>query len=411
MDPALKRLKDDYEAATAKASQAWSAYSKIREGLKSKMEAGDLDLNDPKALEPLEDPSKIYYEARRKAEMAKADYLGALVADHEGRPGSYMKRQGDPNEFGGDKADRWLAGQFKALVEGSGSGSFIAPPEYAATAWDRLAPKSALLRSGVTVIPTERKEFHLPRVTADVPADWVAEAGTITAGDPTVSEVVFTPRKLAALTQSSHELLVDSSPEAAGLIQANMLRALALKFDLGAFEGTGTAPQIRGLKNQPGIQAVSMGTNGATPTNLDPFADALGLLATANADDGPLAIVMHPRTWQTLVKIKEISGSAKPILLGPEAPTKAADRSIYGAPVYLTSQLSITETQGTANNASSAYVYAPREVVVVRREEFRFEADNSRLFNSDQWELRAIARADLGLPNPTAVVRIGGILP
>jgi HK97 family phage major capsid protein len=404
MDPALTALRDALSAAEGKASDAWTAFQER----KREAETTGVDLGDDKAWRPIQESSKAYHEAKAKASKARAEYMGALEAVSEGKAVKVVR--GDPGQFGDDDA-RWLADSFKALAEGSGSGSFIAPPEFAGRAWDRLAPRSALLRSGVTVIPTERKELHLPRVTADIPADWVAEAGTITAGDPTISEVVFTPRKLAALTQSSHELLVDSTPEAAALIQANMLRALALKFDLGAFEGTGTAPQIRGLKNQSGIQTVSMGTNGATPTNLDPLADAFGLLATANAE-GPYAVVMHPRTWQTLTKLKEqTSGNNKPLLQGPEAPTKAPDRSIYGYPVYLSSQLSITETQGTSTDASSAYVYQPDQVVVVRREEFRFEADNSRLFNSDQWELRAIARADLGLPNPTAVVRILGIRP
>jgi HK97 family phage major capsid protein len=80
-------------------------------------------------------------------------------------------------------------------------------------------------------------------------------------------------------------------------------------------------------------------------------------------------------------------------------------------PVYLSSQLSTTETQGTANNASSAYVYQADQVVAVMRQDVRVERDSSRLFNSDQSELRAIMRADVVVPNPKAVVRILGIIP
>jgi HK97 family phage major capsid protein len=349
----IAKLKDDL-AKKQKAAQ--ELYGDLQR-LKQKAGGNNADLSKDEIFNPIYEKSKEYYKAAAEAEIVHNELLGVYDAEAEGK--TYTKaHKGDP-AWAGDNDDRWLAEGYKALVEGGGSGAFIAPPEFSGRAWDRLAPKSAMLRSGPTVITTDRKELHLPRVTADIPADWVAEAGTITAGDPTISEVVFVPRKLAALTQSSHELLVDSSPEAASLIQGNMLRALALKFDLGAFEGTGTVPQIRGLKNQAGIQSVSMGANGATPTNLDPFADALGLLATANAE-GPYAIVMHPRTWQTLTKLKEqTSGNNKPLLQGPEAPTKAPDRSIYGYPVFLTSQLSITETQGTSTDASSAYVYQP----------------------------------------------------
>lgn len=39
------------------------------------------------------------------------------------------------------------------------------------------------------------------------------------------------------------------------------------------------------------------------------------------------------------------------------------------------------------------------------------ELDRSRLFNSDQSELRAKLRGDLIVPNPSAVVRIAGVTP
>ncbi len=77
----------------------------------------------------------------------------------------------------------------------------------------------------------------------------------------------------------------------------------------------------------------------------------------------------------------------------------------------MSGQLSVTETQWTATNASSVYVYNANEVVYVRRKEIELELDRSRLFNSDQAELRARLRGDLLVPNPSAVVRVLGITP
>jgi HK97 family phage major capsid protein len=189
-----------------------------------------------------------------------------------------------------------------------------------------------------------------------------------------------------------------------------LLRSLSLKFDLGAFEGSGTPPEIRGLKNVSGISTVSMGTNGLIPANLDPWADAIGALEGENATAS--AIVMNPRTWKTLVKIKEASGSAKALLQDEQggAPTEPR-RSLYGVPVFLSSQLSVTEAQGSSGAvASSAYVYDASQVVAVMRQDARTELDSSRLFNSDQSELRCTMRADVVVPNPEGVVRILGIL-
>src|SRR5206468_593590 len=130
-------------------------------------------------------------------------------------------------------------------------------------------------------------------------------------------------------------------------------RALSLKLDLGFYEGSGTAPEIRGMKNVASIGTVSMGTNGAQLTNLDPIADALGTLEQANAEGN--AIVMHPRSWQTLSKVKEIAGSTKPVLQDSAGSgSQGLRRSIYGVPVYLTSQLSIVEVQGTSGAVCSS---------------------------------------------------------
>lgn len=301
----------------------------------------------------------------------------------------------------------WLT---RAITEGSGAGAAFTPTEFPATFFDRLAAASVGLASGFTVITTTRDSVTIPRVTADPSAAWVAESGTISSSDLGADTVTATPRKLAGLQRVGNESLADSSPSLMERIGATLVRSLALKADLGFYEGSGTAPEIRGLKNVAGIGTVSAGANGATPTNLDLVADAIGTVVEANAN--PSVIIMHPRSWRTFSKIKEVTGSSKPVLQDSAGSgAQSVPRQIYGLPVLLSSQLSVTETQGTASNASSAYVYDASEVVVVRRQDVAVEVDRSRLFNSDESEIRAIARMDLVVPNPAAVVRITGLLP
>jgi HK97 family phage major capsid protein len=138
-----------------------------------------------------------------------------------------------------------------------------------------------------------------------------------------------------------------------------------------------------------------------TPTNLDDFADALGLLAEANASDTGAVIVLHPALWAELAILKEDSTDSNKPLLQDSAGSGAQGltRMIYGAPVFLTSQI----------DPANAYVYDPSQVVLVRRQDVRVETDSSRLFNSDESEIRAIARVDLVVPNPAAVVILEGI--
>ncbi|MGZ4390039.1 MAG: phage major capsid protein, partial [Gaiellaceae bacterium] len=305
--------------------------------------------------------------------------------------------------FGG-----WL---HRALGEAAGSGSYIVPDEYRGTVWDLLAADAVGLRSGFSVIETSSDTLHLPVIDADVAAAWTAEADPITPGDPTIAEVIAYPRGLKALVALSNELIADSNPSAISVVTRSMIRALALKFDLAAFEGSGVGVEVKGLKNVTGIQEVTLGVaDGAPFTDLDPFAEAIGLLAAENAT--ATAIVLHPRTWTQLTKLKETAASVKPLMQeSAGSGAQGVVRSIYGVPVYVSSQLSITETQGGSGDASSAYVYQADQVIAVRRAETRVEYDRSRLFNTDQSELRAVLRMDVVVPHPKAVCRIKGIVP
>lgn len=316
-------------------------------------------------------------------------------------------------EVGDVRAGTWLHGQILAAVSGgSGAGQAFTPPEYSAGYFfDLLAAQSVALRSGIQVLRTENDSLVVPRLLSDQVAYWTSEGSPITDSDPTADTMTATPRKVAALTAISNEVIDDSSPPVLQSFGMQIIRSLALAFDLGVFQGTGTPPQIQGIRGTTGIQDVFMGDNGAAPTSLDEYAEAIGLLESENAEAG--AIVMAPRTWGDLLKLKEqTTGSNKPLLQeSAGSGSQGIERRIYGVPVYLSSQLAVNEVKGTSGSVcSSAYVYQPDQLVAVIRRETTVEVDRSRLFNSDQSEMRAIMRADLLVPNPKAVVRISGIL-
>ena len=200
----------------------------------------------------------------------------------------------------------------------------------------------------------------------------------------------MTPRKLAALVAVPNELLQqgETSPIIARIVERRMSRAMSGGLDLAIYEGNGIGQPL-GLKNTPNINTVEMGTDGATFTNLDPFADAIGLVLTANANAG--AIAMHPRDWRNLLKLKEqTTGNNKPLLQeSAGSGSQGVKRSIYGVPVYLTSRLSTTEVQGSSGAiCSSAYVYDPTWIAFAQRLALMIARDSSRLFHQDKSEIR-----------------------
>jgi HK97 family phage major capsid protein len=105
--------------------------------------------------------------------------------------------------------------------------------------------------------------------------------------------------------------------------------------------------------------------------------------------------------------LKEGTASNKALLQDSAGSASQGVRyALFGVPVYLSSQISVAEGAGAE---SSAYVYDASQVVAVFRQDTRIELDRSRLFNTDQSELRAIMRADVVVPNPKAVYRISAI--
>lgn len=296
-----------------------------------------------------------------------------------------------------------LATEIRALT--TGAPASFSPSEYASFFIDKLSAQSVALRAGIRVIRTTRDSLVIPRWTDDTPAGWTAEGDAIVSVDAGADSITATVRKLAALQAVSNEAISDSNPSLLDAVSAGLVRSVGLTFDLGFFEGSGVAPQIRGLKNVVGITLDStLGADGSVPANLDTIAGAIGTLLSANAGDP--VVVMHPRTWGTLLKVKEAAGSTKHLLSDA---TAAAPRQILGRPVYLTSQISITETKGANADCSSIYVFDPASVVAVIREDVRVEIDRSRLFNTDQSELRAIMRADVVAAHAAGIVRIQGV--
>jgi HK97 family phage major capsid protein len=304
----------------------------------------------------------------------------------------------------------WLAAELRAITGGSGAGAAFTPSANADFYFDRLRAESVFLKSGVQVIKTDRDSLNIPRLLTGAVADFVAEASAITTGDATADVVTALPRKIGHLVTMSAETIDDSIPELLKVYGDEMVKTIGLRFDIACFQGTGTAPQIRGLANVSGINVQSMGANGSTPTNVDFIADALTTIEIANGTPG--AVVMSPRTWGTLKKLKEVSGSNKPILQDSSGSvSQGIQRSLYGCPVYLSSQLSVTETSGTSTDCSSVYVYDPSQVYAVMRNEVAIQEDRSQLFSTDQVQVRALMRADMVVSQPSAVVRITGVRP
>ncbi|MCZ0732213.1 phage major capsid protein [Mycolicibacterium iranicum] len=242
----------------------------------------------------------------------------------------------------------------------------------------------------LTAVTTGSHDYRIPVVTADPSASWVAEGAEIPVDDAEVDEVIVTPKKLAGLTVITRELANDSNPAAADVVGDGITRDLIRKVDQALF----TASTTNGPGGIPGVSGVSTVDAGASYANVDAFSDALYTAAGFNATIS--AWVTNPATAKTLAKVKEGSGSNKP-LLQPD-PTQPGRRQILGVPLLTTPY--VTTTNNVIWGIAAQYAY------LVVREEGEVESDRSVFFTSDRVAVRAIVRLGFGFPHPASLVKI-----
>ena len=267
-------------------------------------------------------------------------------------------------------------------VPSGGLGSAVTPEMWAAYVLSHLSAQSVVLASGATRITTAQRVVHVPRVTADGSADWFGELEEINVGDPQGDELVLTPKKCAALTKLSDEVVTDSSPDVLDTVGTAMVRAVALVVDRALLGGAGGKEPL-GVFGQAGQHV-------AGPIEIDSLIDAAGLVS----DVGGAATVafVNPADHTALQKQKD--GNQRP-LLTPDY-SGGPSSTVYGLAIY--------PTKGVA--VGTALVCDPAQIVVAVRNDPTVAVSTDALFTQDGAVCRVIARVDVGVNDPSGLVSI-----
>jgi HK97 family phage major capsid protein len=268
-----------------------------------------------------------------------------------------------------------------------GFGHGITPEEWAKYVLTHLYFQSVVLASGATRIDTIYRAVHVPRVKTDGVAEWFGELETLNVGDPTGDELVLTPKKVAAITTLSQEVVTDSSPSVLDAVGTAMTRAVALKADAGILTGAGgKAPT--GVYGQAGAHVIS-------PTvTIDALIEAAGKVASVGGQ--ARCAYLNPADHTALMKSKD--KNERP-LLGPDY-TGGPTSTVYGLQLFQTPAI----TPGTA------LVADPTQIVVAVREDAQVAVSADVMFTSDASVARVIARLDCGVNDPRGLVSIATVL-
>lgn len=170
----------------------------------------------------------------------------------------------------------------------------------------------------------------IPRLNGGATAYWLSEQGSIPGTDQSFGQLGLMPKKLAARTGYTKELMHQSDLSVEAIVRDDLTTILALAKDLAAINGTGGAQPL-GILNQPtGLNSV---TFGATP-NRQKMTDFQMEVAVDNASRGALAYLTTPTVAGKLMNVLEAPNFPQWVWQG-----NIDQGTIVGRPAFSTNQV------------------------------------------------------------------------
>ena len=172
-------------------------------------------------------------------------------------------------------------------ASGDTGGYGIATTLEAASFIDILRSRATIMQLGTTMGGLVGN-VDIPKQVAAAQGYWLGEDADATESNLELGQIHLSPKTVAAYSEITRKLMVQSSLDVEALVRVDLAKALALTMDKAGYYGTGSDHQPLGIVNQSGVNAVAF-------TNTQPtFAELVAMetqIALDNADVGSMAYV------------------------------------------------------------------------------------------------------------------------
>jgi HK97 family phage major capsid protein len=132
---------------------------------------------------------------------------------------------------------------------------------------EMLRNRSVCMRMGARRLSGLVGNVTIPKQSGAGTAYWLtSETAAPTESNPTILQVVMTPKTVGAYTEISRQLMLQSSPGAEGIVTDDLAQIVAIAADLAGLSGTGLAGQPLGIIHTPligDVTGTSIGYAGA----------------------------------------------------------------------------------------------------------------------------------------------------
>lgn len=283
------------------------------------------------------------------------------------------------------------------------AGGALVPIKYANEIIELLRERSVFFRAQPRTIDLEGfGSIRFPVQTAGTSTSYIGENTDISTTFAAFTELLLTPKKLAANTASSNELIRRSLPSAAMVMRDDLVAGLRTKLDNQMLVGVGSANAPEGLNGL--IDAANaFGSNGTTLAQVT--GDLLNmqmLVRNANVFAVRPTYFMSPRSEYFLKALRDGNGN--------KAFPEMDGGTLLGARYYSTT--AIVDNGGVGTNESSIIFVDMDEVIYVQEISLAVDVSTEAAYmdgatlvsawSKDQTVMRVISTHDMNMRHTIA---------
>ena len=148
---------------------------------------------------------------------------------------------------------------------------------------------------GIRILTGLSSNIDIPRKTVTSTISNVTEIQASTETQPTTAKVSLSPKGKRAHIEYSKQAILQSGIALESMLRDDLLKSMATTIENECINGSGTAPEMRGIRNTSGVGSVVGGPNGLALA----WAQVVGLessVANANAEpDGTAGYLINTR--------------------------------------------------------------------------------------------------------------------
>jgi len=243
-----------------------------------------------------------------------------------------------------------LATEQRDLLVGTGSqGGYLVGTDLLSKSFiELLRNKMVAQAAGAKVLSGLVGDIAIPKQSGGATAYWVSEGSAPDESNQTVEQVALSPKSIAAFTDYTRKLLLQSSIDVEAFVRDDLATVLALGIDLAVFHGSGTGAEPTGIQNTTGVATVAIGSDGGDPT-WSHIVDLETEVAQDNADIGSLAYITNAKVRGKLKK------TAINATYGDKMVWENSNTPLNGYKAFVTNQVKSDLTKGSGTNLSAIF--------------------------------------------------------